>query len=236
MGLSDAQRILQDLRHSYRHVIEAHRLLVKEHGGLFNEGEDEKLNREHKLRIKLLFQWVDKFDKAYEEYCRQDWGSILGSPCPELGIAAGAISRTADAIRREVAELGFLETDYKENKLDVLIDHSDLLRGFQQVSVAKQPTTNSEKRPQISPDRTGETIRNPTVSLDARALAVFFENVELTKIEIAKKLGCHEKSLAPKRCPRLSAAIASYKTPVDGTRRAVRGVKTKGRLDAWEES
>jgi hypothetical protein len=49
---------------------------------------------------------------------------------------------------------------------------------------------------------------------------------------MAKKLGCNEKSLAPKRCPKLDAAIRAHKArPKD----LIRGTKdASGTLEAWE--
>ena len=71
----------------------------------------------------------------------------------------------------------------------------------------------------------------PQMSLDARAVAVFFEHCDWTKKQIAEHLGCHEKSLAPKRCPNLHKAMAIWKA---ADRRSIRGSKNaEGDLEAW---
>jgi len=58
----------------------------------------------------------------------------------------------------------------------------------------------------------GEPTR---LSLDAQALGVFIERPDWTKKQIADRLGCHEKSLTPKRCPKLALAMAAYKAKID---------------------
>lgn len=71
------------------------------------------------------------------------------------------------------------------------------------------------------------------LSLDARALAVFIEHSDWTKKEMAGLLECNEKSLTPKRCPKLAAAIAA-KNAADRPPR--RGSKdSTGTLEAWED-
>jgi hypothetical protein len=73
-------------------------------------------------------------------------------------------------------------------------------------------------------------------SLDARALAVFLEHTDWTKKRIAEYLGCNAKSLCPDRCPRLTNAMAAYKSPIDPDRRHIRGWKDKdGTLEAYED-
>jgi hypothetical protein len=72
--------------------------------------------------------------------------------------------------------------------------------------------------------------RTPDISLDAKALAVYVEHPDWTKKRIAKHLGHNEKSLAPKRCPKLTAAIAAHKAP-----NLPHGVKdAAGNIEAWE--
>jgi hypothetical protein len=74
------------------------------------------------------------------------------------------------------------------------------------------------------------------VSLDARAVGVFLDHPDWTKKRIAKLLGCNEKSLCPERCPKLTAAIAAHKSPIDPGRRRLRGSKdSDGNLEAWED-
>jgi hypothetical protein len=71
---------------------------------------------------------------------------------------------------------------------------------------------------------------NGDISVDAKALAVFFEHPDWTKVQIADHLRCNEKSLAPKRCPKLAAAIAAYKAPC-----LPRGTKgADGSIEAWD--
>lgn len=73
-------------------------------------------------------------------------------------------------------------------------------------------------------------------SLDARALALFIEHTEWTKKQIAQHLRCNEKSLAPRRCPKLDAALKAHRASVDPGSRRLRGSKdAEGNLEAWEE-
>jgi hypothetical protein len=77
---------------------------------------------------------------------------------------------------------------------------------------------------------------NSEVSLDSRALAVFIEHRDWTKKRIAEHLGCHEKSLAPNRCPKLARAVAASNAPIDPGRPPLRGSKdSDGTLEAWEK-
>lgn len=50
---------------------------------------------------------------------------------------------------------------------------------------------------------------------DIEALAIFYQSVEdgrpLRKKEIAERLGCNEKSLAPRRCPKFSKAFNAHR-------------------------
>lgn len=81
----------------------------------------------------------------------------------------------------------------------------------------------------------------PEASLDARALGVFIEHPTWTKVEIAKHLRANPKSLAPKRCPKLAAAINAHKAPdlpkgqksADGTLEA-EDDSWQERIDAWK--
>jgi hypothetical protein len=77
-------------------------------------------------------------------------------------------------------------------------------------------------------------------SLDEQALAVFLSrNGAVTKKEIARILveskvreKCHEKSLAPKRCPRLNTAIRAYRN----AHKLPRGSKDReGNVEAYED-
>jgi hypothetical protein len=78
----------------------------------------------------------------------------------------------------------------------------------------------------------------PKLPLDMAALGVFLNSPNLKKKQIAKLLKCHPKSLGPKRCPRLNAAIRAYRAPIDPDRRCVRGTKDPedGTLEAWTVS
>jgi hypothetical protein len=83
----------------------------------------------------------------------------------------------------------------------------------------------------------GGSASGPKLSLDARALALFLDHTDWTKKKIADALGCHEKSLSPRRCPRLTAAIAAHKSPIDPDRPRPRGSKdSEGNLEAWTEA
>jgi hypothetical protein len=73
------------------------------------------------------------------------------------------------------------------------------------------------------------------MSVEARALAVFFQHPDWTKKEIADEVGCHEKSLAPSRCKKLDAAIKARKSGIDPDHPHHRGTKdSEGNLEAYE--
>jgi hypothetical protein len=74
----------------------------------------------------------------------------------------------------------------------------------------------------------------PKVSLDARALAIFIENPDRTKKDIARLMGLkNTQSLSPSRCPKLDAAIRAYRAPDPG---AVRGSKdAAGNVEGWTD-
>ena len=87
----------------------------------------------------------------------------------------------------------------------------------------------------VEPAGESAATRNETrqPSLDARALAVFIDHTDWSKTRIAKHLDCNEKSLAPKRCPKLAAAIAAHKAP---GRKMPRGTKDRfGNIEAWRD-
>ncbi len=87
-----------------------------------------------------------------------------------------------------------------------------------------QGATGNDQRPTTKPE----------ASLDARAVGVFLEHRDWTKKQIASLLQCNEKSLCPKRCPQLAAAITAYKNAAAGS--LPRGRKDKdGNLEAWRE-
>lgn len=95
-------------------------------------------------------------------------------------------------------------------------------------TIARQHADGSEQ--------SSKTAAKSDVSLDARALGVFIEHPEWTKKRIADHLDCNEKSLAPTRCPKLAAAIAAHKSPIDPGRRHYRGSKdAEGNLEAYED-
>ncbi len=78
---------------------------------------------------------------------------------------------------------------------------------------------------------TGMPEADESLSLDERALAVFIANPTFTKTKIAKRLSLRNaQSLAPKRCPKLHAAMCAYKAPAlpKGSKRA------DGTIEAWE--
>jgi hypothetical protein len=84
----------------------------------------------------------------------------------------------------------------------------------------------------------GKAPENPgppgpaAASLDARALAVFIEHPDWTKKRIAAHLGCNEKSLSPRRCPKLAAAVRACRSSADPPC----GSKSpEGDLEAWED-
>ena len=69
--------------------------------------------------------------------------------------------------------------------------------------------------------------------LEDRAINIVVKHKgAISKREIAQLLGCHEKSLAPNRCPRLDAALQAYRDMFDKPR----GTKDcDGTLEAWDE-
>lgn len=70
------------------------------------------------------------------------------------------------------------------------------------------------------------------LSLDARAVGVYVQHPDWTKVQIAESLECNSKDLTPKRCPKLAAAIAAYKA----RDKPLRGSKdSDGNLEAWED-
>ncbi|MBN2216547.1 MAG: hypothetical protein JW719_04140 [Pirellulales bacterium] len=72
--------------------------------------------------------------------------------------------------------------------------------------------------------------------IDASAVALFLEHPNWNKKMIAGHLGCHEKSLAPRRCPKLNAAIRASRAKIDPSKKKRRGSKDAvGNLEAWEE-
>jgi hypothetical protein len=74
------------------------------------------------------------------------------------------------------------------------------------------------------------------VPLDIRALAVFVNHQNWSKKQIAEYVGCNDRSLAPKRCPKLAQAIAASRAKIDNNGRMIRGSKDDRRnLEAWEE-
>lgn len=78
--------------------------------------------------------------------------------------------------------------------------------------------------------------KQSAISLDAQAVGVFLEHLDWTMERIAEHLRCHVKSLTPKRCPNLAAAVAAHKARIDPDRPRPHGSKdAEGNLEAWEE-
>src|SRR5262249_23481808 len=94
---------------------------------------------------------------------------------------------------------------------------------------AEKSPDNDKPRPAPS-----ETPATSTLTLDEQAVAIFVAHKgNITKKEIALRLGCHEKSLAPKRCPELEKVINAFKA----ANNPVRGSKDKsGKMEAWDEA
>jgi hypothetical protein len=141
-----------------------------------------------------------------------------------------------NALDIAVAE-GFLETDhlldrYEDGKPSGRPDTMLLLTKTGKGALALHAETGGT--PEATGDKPTEPAGTPKVSLDARALGVFIDHPDWTKKRIAKHLDCHEKSLCPKSCPKLAAAIKAHRTP-DPSRK-VRGSKDpEGNLEAWED-
>lgn len=89
--------------------------------------------------------------------------------------------------------------------------------------------TKQKRRPQTS-----VKTKPNSMGVDAEALAVFIHHPDWTKKRIAEQIGRAEKSLAPGRCPKLNAAIQTYKSRNNAGLK--RGSKDRdGNLEAWDE-
>jgi hypothetical protein len=95
--------------------------------------------------------------------------------------------------------------------------------------------TMAELRTEAEPPPDGHQRSSSEAPLDARALAVFIKHPDWTKVQIAEHLRCNEKSLTPKRCPKLASAMAASKAKIDPTRRRIRGSKDHGNLEAYDD-
>jgi len=73
-------------------------------------------------------------------------------------------------------------------------------------STTETNESNAESKLKDANEKTSRKL-----SLDARAMALFVDNPSLKKKEMAEILGCHEKSLAPKRCSKLANAMRLHK-------------------------
>ncbi|MDA0832345.1 MAG: hypothetical protein O3A29_03605 [Planctomycetota bacterium] len=71
-------------------------------------------------------------------------------------------------------------------------------------------------------------------TLDMRALAVAVEHPSWSKRQIAEHLRCNEKSLAPKRCPKLANQLRREKSP-DFGRVPLGTKKADGSIEAVDE-
>lgn len=56
-----------------------------------------------------------------------------------------------------------------------------------------------------------EESKGKRTPIETRALQVLIEHPDWPKTEIAKQIGCHPKSLSPKRCPKLDKAIRAHR-------------------------
>jgi hypothetical protein len=102
-------------------------------------------------------------------------------------------------------------------------------------ALLKQSTDEGKPAPSSSASA-AELVAQLGLSLDAQAVAVYLDHPDWTKKQIAEFLGCNEKSLAPKRCRKLAAAIAANIAAIDPGRRRLHGSKDPdGNLEAWEE-
>jgi hypothetical protein len=96
--------------------------------------------------------------------------------------------------------------------------------------------SGSQRADGTPPDKQPPPEESPELSLDARALALFIADTRRKKTDIAKLLRLrNSQSLAPKRCPKLSAAMRAHRA-ADPDRRRVRGSKDReGNLEAYRE-
>jgi hypothetical protein len=90
-------------------------------------------------------------------------------------------------------------------------------------------------RPEATEELALETQPDATLTLDARALALFFVDRSRTKTDIARLLNLRNvQSLSPQRCPKLDDAMKAWREANAGP--PIRGSKDKdGNLEAWDE-
>jgi hypothetical protein len=69
------------------------------------------------------------------------------------------------------------------------------------------------------------------MSLDLKAVRVYLVHRDWTKKQIATYLKCNEKSLTPKRCPQLKAAISAYRS----THLPHGSKDSNGNVEAWDD-
>lgn len=168
-----------------------------------------------------------RFARAYYDLTRQEFADRLADPREVFGEALARLEGAAAELVGEV-----------DPPPDVSIsDYHDLQQVgkafWQWIDWAKKALPNVDSGQH---DQTNGGAEASKVSLDARALGVFIEHPDWTKKRIAAHLGCHEKSLAPARCPKLNAAIAAQSAKVDPNRKFRRGHKdAEGNIEAWED-
>jgi hypothetical protein len=109
--------------------------------------------------------------------------------------------------------------------------------------LAKQADAAAQLMSGLTPSETPPAEATPSEqavsraeTIEAKAVATWFQHKDWTKKQIAEAIGCHEKQLSPKRCPTLAAAIQAYKDSNEANRRQVRGSKDKeGTVEAYED-
>lgn len=75
-------------------------------------------------------------------------------------------------------------------------------------------------------------VSNPNDDLESRAIALFFAHPAWTVDDLAANLGCHKRSLAKSRCPRLAAVREAAKAAKEELPRGRRDADS-GEFDAW---
>jgi hypothetical protein len=120
-----------------------------------------------------------------------------------------------------IADVGYLDDPYL-NEADYTLLGTIVCRELQGVTLTDWWQSDSLRRAvmleQVLAGREDTAAKvsserpSKATSIDARALALFIENRNLSKTEIAARLGLNNvQSLAPNRCPKLHLAIQAWR-------------------------
>lgn len=243
LALTDAA---QDCNHLAREFIDDFGCIPEfSRDSLAAQGQARERMSYADAHIKGIKQAIKRWDEASDSLC---WVSLpqatQGLPVFSVDgrtytTAYEAARNLADAVLVRYRRIeGFDDTELCRNLagelFDLAIDETPDFRGFigRESAAAQDACPLGDGANDVRPLPPVEsTPSNVSVSLDAKALAVFIEHPDWKKTQIAAHLKTNPKSLAPKRCPKLTAAIAAHKAPL-----APRGSKDRnGNLEAWDE-